>query len=588
MTKYHLKHKYDYNMNKYIVTSALIYTNNVPHLGNIIGSVLSADVYSRYLRLQKYDVTYIGGVDEYGTATEIKASEKNMSCKELCDINYELHKNIYDWFLIKFDCYGRTSQPNGNPLDSDMRWPHTRITTDIYKKLCDNNLIVEKEEHIMFCPQKNEYVADRYVIATCPYCRSQNADGDQCDKCGKLLDPTQLIDPKYKLNLEYKLELKKIKNLHIDIDKVWKEKEMDKWFENNKTKWSRSASTITQDWLKKTLESRSITRDLKWGTRVPDTTQFGNNYSNKVFYVWFDAPIGYISITENTLGQKKSEELWNDKNTTLVQFMAKDNVPFHSIIFPVTLRGSNYSNIENVYIYSTDYLLYENNKFSKSKNKGLFCDDVIKISQINNLKSDYWRAYLIYIRPENSDSNFVLNDSGGFVDFINNILLKNVGNLIHRVLSITYQINIKYNKKSIFYNKNCKDEYTDIELDNNIDILLEEYHNNMKVAKLSEGLKIAFKLSTRLNIYINEKEPWNLIKNDNCLDRSPLAYCIYNLYKSIIKLAELLQVFMPTIANDICNEYKLIDCHVNNNIELILPIEKPTIMINPIKKIIVN
>ncbi len=279
--------------------------NNILHLGNAIGSVLSADVFTRYLKNKNTndEILFIGGLDEYGTATEVKARELGISCKELCDKNSILHKQIYDWLLIKFDCYGRTSQPNGDPSIPQLDWPHTYITHEIFKNLCKNGYILELEEKVMFSPDLDSCVADRYILCTCNYCGFTNATGDQCDSCHKLLTIDQIINPVYKINPEFKLQIISTTNLFLDIDKIWKDYNMTDWFQSKSSFWTNNASFITKEWLQRGFKSISITRDLKWGTSVPNTEQFFDKYAKRVFYVWFDALLSYMSITENTLGQ---------------------------------------------------------------------------------------------------------------------------------------------------------------------------------------------------------------------------------------------------------------------------------------------
>ena len=573
---------------KIIITSALPYVNNVLHLGNIIGSVLSADVFARYAKVRNPldDIIFVGGVDEYGTATEMKARDEGISCKELCDKNGLLHKNINQWFMIDFDCYGRTSQPNGDPTQIQMNWPQTKITHEIFKNMCKAGYVIEQEETVMYCQEIDTFVADRFVTGTCPICKYHKCNGDQCDNCGKLLSPEEVINPKYKPNPEFKLDARTTKNLYIDTDRVWQDNKMTQWFKSKSCTWTHTATSITDDWLRKGLKPRSISRDLKWGTIVPDTPEFGDRYKNKVFYVWFDAPIGYISITENSLGQEKSEYYWKDPETKLVQFMAKDNVQFHSVIFPVTLKGSGYSDIRDIDIVSTEYLMYENEKFSKTNNVGLFGDDVIKISQKYNLRPDYWRAYLIFIRPENNDSNFVLNNEGGFVDFVNNILIKNIGNLLHRILSVAFQIHNKHNLDSIVITGLSHESKT---LNDECRSIRDEYTNHIDRYRLSEGLKTVLKFSTKLNIYINEVTPWNLIKDDS--RANDLYGCMANLYLKVIELSHILEPFMPGFSKDIRNNFKLLqDKMADSNgvperIIIILPIEKPTVMIRQVEKI---
>ncbi|VBB18389.1 methionyl-tRNA synthetase [Yasminevirus sp. GU-2018] len=576
---------------KTIITTALPYVNNTPHLGNLVGSLLSADVYARYRKRvaqQGEEVLFVGGVDEYGTATEVKAREMGVSCKELCDSNGRLHKEVYDWFLINFDCYGQTSQPNGNPAVVQHDWPQTRITHEIFQNMCKNGYVVEQTEKVMYCPAIKSFVADRFVIGTCPKCKYEKANGDQCDTCGTLFDAGDLLNPKYKPNPEFDLEVRETTNLYIDTDRIWKDKKMTEWFES-RTNWTKTASGITGEWLKMGLQPRSITRDLVWGTAVPDTPEFGDRFSKKVFYVWFDAPIGYISITEKSLGRERSEAFWRDPNTKLIQFMAKDNVPFHSLIFPVTLRGSGYSEMTDVDIASTEYLLYEGKKFSKTQNVGLFCDDAMNISKKLGIPPDYWRAYLISIRPENADSNFVLNAEGGLVDFVNNILLKNFGNLVHRVLSVGYQIGVKHGvisfksgvrvdeKKESLYFKDC-------------DELITEYNQNMNSYKLCDALRTALKYSTEINRSFTAFAPWTLTAKDDQKDK--LYEFMGLVYKHIDTLLDLLNPFMPSLTEQFKSQLVFTEVKsdegTNSTVEIFPLTEKPIVLIKPLEKIEVD
>jgi methionyl-tRNA synthetase len=305
-----------------LITSALPYVNNVPHLGNIIGCVLSGDVYARFCRLRGYNTLYICGTDEYGTATETKAIEEKVSCKELCDKYNALHSQTYKWFQIDFDHFGRTTTPQ-----------QTEIAQDIYKKLNQNGHVFEDTVTQLYCEQHQSFLADRFVEGTCPYCGYHDARGDQCDKCGKLLNAIELINPHCKLDGATPV-IKNSKHLFLNLTE--QQPALESWFREacKKGKWSANSETITSNWLKEGLKPRCITRDLKWGTAVPR-----EGYENKVFYVWFDAPIGYPSITATYT--KDWEKWWkNPEEVQLYQFMGKDNVPFHTVIFPSTLIGT--------------------------------------------------------------------------------------------------------------------------------------------------------------------------------------------------------------------------------------------------------
>lgn len=334
-----------------LITSALPYVNNVPHLGNLIGCVLSADVFARFCRQRGYNTLYICGTDEYGTATETKALEEKVTPQELCDKYHQLHKAIYDWFDIDFDYFGRTTTE-----------VHSKITQDIFNQLKENGLIDKNLVEQYKCLTCDTFLADRYIIGKCYHkpCTYQEARGDQCDGCGKLINALDLIDPYCKVckstpvigkSYHYFLDLPIVENKLVD------------WVNEMANNWTHNSVSITKGFISEGLKKRCITRDLKWGVSVPTDDP---DLADKVFYVWFDAPIGYLSITANFVDDW--EKWWkNPENVSLFQFMGKDNVTFHTVIFPSTLigTGEKYTLVNN--LSTTEYLNYEYKKFSKSK-----------------------------------------------------------------------------------------------------------------------------------------------------------------------------------------------------------------------------
>jgi methionyl-tRNA synthetase len=295
----------------------------VPHLGNIIGCVLSADVYARYCRLREYNTLYICGTDEYGTATETKALEEKVSCQALCDKYHELHKQTYEWFGIDFDHFGRTTTKQ-----------QTEIAQDIFLQLEKNGCVIQDKITQLYCEVHQSFLADRFVEGICPHCAYEDARGDQCDKCGKLLNATDLVKPRCKLDGASPI-LRESTHLFLNLTDA--QPKLEAWFDevSKAGGWSSNSITITGSWLKEGLKPRCITRDLTWGTPVPKA-----GFENKVFYVWFDAPIGYPSITANYTPEW--QQWWkNSKDVKLYQFMGKDNVPFHTVIFPSTLMGTS-------------------------------------------------------------------------------------------------------------------------------------------------------------------------------------------------------------------------------------------------------
>jgi methionyl-tRNA synthetase len=310
-----------------LITSALPYVNNTPHLGNIIGCVLSADVYARYCRLSGRNTLYLCGTDEYGTATETKAIEEGISCQELCDKYNKLHDEIYKWFEIDFDIFGRTTTER-----------HTKISQEIFKLVNSNGYFFTEGVNQLFCPKCERFLADRYVFGTCPSCGFIDARGDQCDGCGKLLNATELVNPRCKMDGNTPIE-KESNHIFLDLPKLSEKVES---FVNKSSvegNWSNNSIAITNSWLNEGLKPRCITRDLKWGTPVPLDDEV---MKGKVLYVWFDAPIGYFSITANYTDEW--EKWWKSPDKVkLYQFMGKDNVPFHTVIFPASLVNRYYN-----------------------------------------------------------------------------------------------------------------------------------------------------------------------------------------------------------------------------------------------------
>ncbi len=412
-------------MNRRLITSALPYVNNVPHLGNLL-QVLSADVFSRFCRSRGYDTLYVCGTDEYGTATETKALEEHKKPKELCDFYHAIHKDIYEWFGINFDYFGRTSTPQ-----------QTEIVQGLFKLLDERGYIKENTIEQLFCPDCERFLADRYVRGICPHCGYEDARGDQCEHCGKLLEPTELKSPRCSTCGTTPV-MKQTKHLYIDLPGI--QKEYATWMKetSEKGQWAKNAVQMTEAWIRDGLHERAITRDLKWGIPVPK-----EGFEDKVFYVWFDAPIGYISITKalaDKLEKLDSPEKFDWKTwwlpseskeekakipVDLFQFIGKDNIPFHTVIFPSTLIGSGKDWTKLYHMSSTEYMNYENTKFSKSKGIGVFGTD----ARESGIPADVWRFYMFYNRPEKSDFQFMWKD---FQEKVNSELVGNLCNLVNR------------------------------------------------------------------------------------------------------------------------------------------------------------
>jgi methionyl-tRNA synthetase len=506
---------------KILITSALPYVNNVPHLGNIIGCVLSADVFARYCRSQNYDCMYICGTDEYGTATEIKALEEGLSPKEITDKYYAIHKDIYEWFGIKFDEFGRTSTEK-----------HTEITHDILNKLNEQGLLVDEEVEQLYDNKAKMFLADRYIEGTCPYCGYEESRADQCDKCGKLLHAGELRDPISKVT-KTKPVVKKSKHLFFNLPKL--EGALNTWIDEASEKgfWSQNSTNIAKAWLRDGLKKRAITRDLKWGVSVPL-----KGYEKKCVYVWFEAPIGYISITANHTGEW--EKWWlNPDEVELYQFMGKDNVPFHTVIFPATLMGTQEPYTMLHHINTTEYLTYEGGKFSKSRSIGVFGDDAVN----SGIPSDVWRYYLLTNRPEASDSDFTWED---FRDKNNAELLANLGNLVNRTM--------------VFVNNNFEGVVPTPKLNNDDQKFLDEQAKViqevtelLEKVKIKEALHSIMHLTKNANKYFQDNKPWVLIKED--IARAGTV--LYVLINQLKDLAILIEPYIPHTSERILKQLNI-------------------------------
>lgn len=493
--------------NKILVTSALPYVNNVPHLGNMV-CILSADIYTRYLRSQQKNVISVLGTDEHGTTSEVKAIEEGVTPKEITDKYFKIHKEIYDWFEFEFDCFGRTSDVENH-----------EISTDIYIKLKENDFILTKKTKQFYDISAKRYLADRFIKGTCPYCKYTDAKGDQCDNCGKLLEPEELLNPISTISKTQPI-LKETEHAYIDLAEI--KPLLTNWIEKKQHLWSENAQKITQGWLKEQLRERCITRDLKWGISVPDM-------KDKVFYSWFDAPIGYISITKKA--RKDWKDWWfDDKNVRLVQFMGKDNTSFHTILFPSFLLGTKqpYTLMDTISV--NEYLNYADGKFSKSRGSGIFGDG----AKDSGLCADMYRYYIAAIRPEQEDTVF---DWNGFSQKINTELIANYANLVNRTLTFVQRF---------FDNNVPKITQNELELTDDVQAVTTAYEQ----IKLKDALKLTMAASKKLNQYFQEQKPWETIKNSKEKAKNAIA----NLVNGLIDVTILIAPVIPQTAKNVFSQ----------------------------------
>jgi methionyl-tRNA synthetase len=498
-------------MERRLITSALPYVNNIPHLGNLI-QVLSADVFARYCRLAGYETLYICGTDEYGTATETKALEEGITPRELCDRYYAIHRDIYRWFEISFDKFGRTSVP-----------VHTEITQHIFTKLHENGYINERVLSQPYCEKDQRFLADRYVLGTCPHCGYGDARGDQCENCGKLLDPTELIKPRCSVCSTTPV-IRETQHLFIDLMAILPK--LRNWIESAAEKgfWARNAVQMTYAWMRDGLKERCITRDLKWGIPVPL-----EGYRNKVFYVWFDAPIGYISITAEHTPDWKSW-WYAPRDVKLFQFIGKDNIPFHTVIFPSSQLGTGEEWTTLYHMSSTEYLNYEGGKFSKSKGVGVFGTD----AKETGIPADVWRFYVYYTRPERSDALFTWKD---FQEKVNAELIGNLGNLVNRTLQFVAR----------FYEGTVPEGTPDEGFWEEVRKAEAEIAALLEKVELREAFRKIFALSSIGNKKFQDGEPWKGIRENP----GATASLIRNLAYLVRDLAILASPYIPGTAERI-------------------------------------
>lgn len=492
-------------MKKRLITSALPYVNNIPHLGNLI-QVLSADCFARFCRLKGYETLYICGTDEYGTASETRALQEGVEPRALCDRYHAIHRDIYRWFEIDFDHFGRTSSPM-----------QTQIVQDIFRKVDAAGYIREAEIEQLYCEHDERFLADRFVEGVCPKCGSAGARGDQCDSCQTLLDPTELIDPKCGVCGNTPV-LRRTRHLYIDLPKALPL--LEKWIDEASVKgfWAKNAIQTTRSWIRDGLKERAITRDLKWGIPVPK-----EGFEDKVFYVWFDAPIGYISITASLT--ERWRDWWHDNDhVELYQFIGKDNIPFHTVIFPTTLLASGEPWTMLHHMSSSEYLNYEGGKFSKSKGIGVFGNDV----QETGIPADMWRFYMFYNRPEKADVLFTWKD---FQEKVNGELIGNLSNLVHRTLTFINR----------FYDGQVPEGKLDQQLVREILTKETEIDDLLEHAELREALRRVFLLSSVGNKAFQDGEPWKRRTEDPEAAASLLRTLVY----LIRDLGILIQPYMP-------------------------------------------
>jgi methionyl-tRNA synthetase len=470
---------------KYLITSALPYVNAIPHIGNFIGSVLPADVYARFMRARygAENVLFVCGADAHGSPIIISAKKENISVLDLVKKYHSLHSKIFEEFHISFDGgYGTTHTPE-----------QTKLVHELFNALDKNGFIEEKITIQPYSVDDKMFLADRQIEGICPKCGYEKARGDQCDKCGELLDPSDLIDPYATESGSHNIEMRETKNLFYRADKV--KSDVEKWFNKTAEKngWSKYAIGATKKYLSEDIPNPSITRDLSWGIPVNKS-----GYEDKVFYVWFDAPWGYISISQNA--NKNWADWWKGgDNCHYVQFMGKDNIKFHSLFFPgqkIAWSEADWKKVD--VLKGSCFLNFENNKISKSENHGIFLDQAIV-----DAPADCWRYALLASAPETDDTDFTIQR---FADIVNKDLNGILGNFVSRVCKITEK-----NFGNIIPKKSNK---FNLELEQKLNNILVDLTNALEVCEFRKSIEALRLLWSLGNEFFTKEEPWNLVKTD--------------------------------------------------------------------------
>jgi methionyl-tRNA synthetase len=403
-------------MTRILITSALPYINGVKHLGTLAGSMLSADIFARFKRAQGHETMFICATDEHGTPTELAAMEAGKDVRTFCDEQHAIQKKACEAFDLGFDFFGRSSSPQNHEL-----------TQHFARRLWKNGFLDVRTTKQVYSNADKRFLPDRYVIGTCPHCGYDRARGDQCENCTRVLDPVDLINPRSAVSGSPDIEIRD--SSHLFLKQSQFVPQLREWIDGHKADWSPLVTSIANKWLDEGLQDRGITRDVEWGVPVPDDIGDGA-LKGKVFYVWFDAPIEYISATKEWADAKGKGDAWKSwwydaKDVRYYEFMGKDNVPFHTVGFPVTIMGSGepWKLVDR--LKGFNWLNYYGGKFSTSEHRGVFMDSAIEL-----LPADYWRYYLMANAPESSDSSFTFEH---FASVVNKDLADVLGNFVNRV-----------------------------------------------------------------------------------------------------------------------------------------------------------
>lgn len=473
-------------MTRYLITSALPYINGMKHLGNFAGSLLPADVYARFLRADGEDVLFICATDDHGTPAEIGAQEAGLDVATYCHKQHERQRDVYERLGLSFDYFGRTSSPQNK-----------ETTQHIHDRLTERGFLEERSMEQIYSLDDGRFLPDRYVEGTCPHCGYEKARGDQCERCTSLLDPKDLINPRSALSGSDRLELRKTKHLFLKLDAL--QDEVAQWIDSH-PHWPDVTKSIAHKWLSEGLRERCITRDLSWGVPVPRA-----GFEEKVFYVWFDAPIGYIGATREWADQDPANRSWKSwwydaPDVEYTQFLGKDNVPFHAVFFPATILGTGEPWTLAHTIKAFHWLTYQGGKFSTSQRRGLFLDQALEL-----LPADYWRYFLTVQSPESDDADFTWEL---FRHVVNKGLANTFGNFVNRTLKLTEK------HFGCVIPAGGEPGPAEAKVQSESEEALKRYCAHLRALQLREAAAALRTLWSLGNHYLEATEPWKVIHED--------------------------------------------------------------------------
>jgi methionyl-tRNA synthetase len=470
---------------RHLITSALPYINGVKHLGNLVGSMLPADVYARFLRQTGHDVLFLCATDEHGTPAELAARAEGLPVAEYCRRQHEVQASLARRFDLSFDHFGRSSSPENHEL-----------TQHLARRLDEHGFLEERVIRQIWSHTDRRFLPDRYVIGACPYCGYEAARGDQCEACTRVLDPEDLIDPRSAISGSTDLELRESRHLFLLQSRL--APEIREWVDSHED-WPTLITSIARKWLDEGLDDRSITRDLDWGVPVVRA-----GFEGKVFYVWFDAPIEYIAAGKEwaAAGDGRDWRSWwyDAPDVTYTQFMAKDNVPFHTITFPATLIGSREPWTRAIYIKGFNWLNYYGGKFSTSGGVGVFMDDALEL-----LPADSWRYFLLVNAPESSDSSFTWELVASSV---NKDLVGALGNFVNRTLTLTTR------SLGPAVPAGGSPGPAEAQLAAELELAATEYRTHLETLQFRKATQSLRAIWGVGNAYLEQKEPWRRIQSD--------------------------------------------------------------------------